>query len=75
MHNEFYKNENASRAVDLGSDQDAQAELDELVRCTLKDGVTIVAVEKSSGRVVGAAINKIQVRMQILLLFPYLEHF
>lgn len=36
-------------------------ELDELVRYTLKDGVSVVGIEKSTGKIVGAAINKIQV--------------
>lgn len=61
LHKEFYRYEVTCAAVNLESDLESQLELDELVRNVLRDGVSIVAVEKSTGKVVGAAINKIQV--------------
>lgn len=63
MRKSFYPHESASKAVGLAYDREAQKETNELVRHSLKDGVSIVAIEISTGKVVGTAINKIQVNI------------
>lgn len=45
----------------LAKNRNAMKELDELVINAARNGVSLVALEKSSGAVVGVALNTIQV--------------
>lgn len=47
--------------MDISSDRNAVEELNTLVEHTLKDGVSIVAIDKLTGTLVGVAVNKLQV--------------
>ncbi|RZC38515.1 uncharacterized protein BDFB_005282, partial [Asbolus verrucosus] len=62
MENSFLRYENVCRALGVDKDPKAIAELDELMRATAKDGVTVIAVDKTKNKVIAAAFNKIQVR-------------
>lgn len=59
----FFPYESVSVAVDLVNKQEAMSELEGLSIRTAKDGVSIVAVEKATKEVVGAAFNKLQVNV------------
>lgn len=61
MRKSFFIDENVSIAVQLQKHPNAIKELEELSINAAKDGVSIVAIEKSSGTVAGASFNKIQV--------------
>ncbi|XP_046742178.1 arylalkylamine N-acetyltransferase-like 2 isoform X2 [Diprion similis] len=60
IRDSFFKDEAVSQGVDLLSEPGAAEELEELCRISAKDGVSVVAVEVSTGRVVGVGFNKIQ---------------
>lgn len=60
LYEAFYPHENVCVAVDFADNPNAMKEMDELIIAAARDGVSLVAVEKSSGTVVGAAFNKIQ---------------
>lgn len=61
MRKSFFIDENVSIAVELYKFPNAIKELEELCIRAGNDGVSVVAVEKESGQVVGASFNKIQV--------------
>lgn len=61
MRKSFFIYETVSIAVELPLNPQAIAELDELVLRTIKDGVSIVAVDSGTKKVVGIALNKINV--------------
>lgn len=61
MRNAFFKDENVCIGVELHKEPGAADELLELCRRAALDGVTIVCIEKSTGKVVGASFNKLQV--------------
>lgn len=58
----FFIYENVCKAVDLLSEPSASKELEELCLDAAKDGVSVVAVDTNSRKVVGVAFNKIQVK-------------
>lgn len=57
----FFIYENVCKGVDLLSEPGASKELEKLCLETAKDGVSVVAVDVNSGKVIGVAFNKIQV--------------
>ncbi|XP_048516173.1 arylalkylamine N-acetyltransferase 1 [Athalia rosae] len=57
----FFKYESVCIGVDLSSEPGAAEELEDLCRIAAKDGVSVVAVEVSTGEVVSVAFNKIQI--------------
>jgi hypothetical protein len=61
MRESFFPNENISKALLLNERKRASAQTERLARLAANDGVSIVAVEVASGRVIGVAFNKIQV--------------
>ena len=61
MRESFFPNENISKALLLNERKRASAQTERLARLAASDGVSIVAVEVASGRVIGVAFNKIQV--------------
>lgn len=61
LHRGFYPHDAACMAVDVPNNPKAELELDQLVKSSLKDGVSVVALEKTTGKLIGAAVNKIQV--------------
>lgn len=56
----FFVYENVCKAVDLLSESGASKELEELCVDAAKDGVSVVAVDTNSKKVIGVAFNKIQ---------------
>ncbi|XP_018575162.1 uncharacterized protein LOC108913973 [Anoplophora glabripennis] len=58
----FFPHESASVAVDLAKHPDAMTDLEDLSIGAAKDGVSVVAIEKSTKKVVGVAFNKLQVK-------------
>lgn len=62
MRNAFFLHENVCRAVGLPDDIEGQKELEDLCINTAQDGVSIIAIDRSTGKVVGTAFNKLQVR-------------
>lgn len=66
LYNAFFPHENVCIAVGLAENPNAMKELEELTVNAARDGVSIVAVEKSSGTVIGAAFNKLQVSPTVI---------
>ncbi|XP_074025354.1 uncharacterized protein isoform X1 [Leptinotarsa decemlineata] len=60
----FYTDESVCKALNLASDEDAMAELNKLVLCVAKDGMSVIAVEKETNTVCAVAVNKLQVKSQ-----------
>ncbi|XP_030747989.1 uncharacterized protein LOC115876380 isoform X3 [Sitophilus oryzae] len=60
MQKSFYINENVCMACGVPQQPECFPELDGLLRRTATDGVSIVAVDKASGVVAGAAFNKLE---------------
>lgn len=58
----FFVYENVCKAVDLLSESGASKELEELCVDAAKDGVSVIAVDTNSKKVIGVAFNKIQVK-------------
>lgn len=65
MRESFFVDEMVSRAVELHKHPAARRELEELSMNAARDGVSVIAVEKATGRVVGVAFNKLQVPITI----------
>jgi hypothetical protein len=61
MRESFFPHENISKALRLNERTRASAQTERLAKLAANDGVSIVAVEVASGRVIGVAFNKIQV--------------
>ncbi|KAJ9596512.1 hypothetical protein L9F63_012454, partial [Diploptera punctata] len=62
MRESFFPNESISKALRLNERRPrASAQTERIARISANDGVSIVAVEVATGRVVGVAFNKIQV--------------
>jgi hypothetical protein len=61
MRQTFFPHENISKALRLNERPRAAAQTERLAKIAANDGASIVAVEVASGRVIGAAFNKIQV--------------
>lgn len=57
----FFPHESVSIAVNLVNNQEAMAELEGLCIRAAKDGVSVVAIEKTTKKVIGVAFNKPQV--------------
>lgn len=65
MHDNFYKNENICKAIRLSEDPKAVEELDLLVKHSVEGGLSLIALEKSTNKIVGALITTIQVSTRI----------
>ncbi|XP_021915801.1 uncharacterized protein LOC110827934 isoform X2 [Zootermopsis nevadensis] len=61
MRESFFPNENISKALRLNERTRASAQTERLAKLAANDGVSIVAVEVATGRVIGVAFNKIQI--------------
>lgn len=61
MRESFFPNETISKALLLNERKRASAQVEHLAKAAANDGVSIVAVEVATGRVIGVAFNKIQV--------------
>lgn len=61
MHKSFYINENVCVALGLPDRPECFVEMDKLVSWVAEDGISIVAVEKATGKVAGVAFNKLHV--------------
>jgi hypothetical protein len=61
IRNSFVINESVCKVIGLAQADKALQKFENLVRLTVEDGVSVVAVEVESDTVVGVAINKIQV--------------
>lgn len=66
LHQSFYPFECTTIATEIHKDDanEARQDLDELCHDVSYDGVSVVALDRPSGRVVGFALNKIQIRGQ-----------
>jgi ribosomal protein L18E len=61
MRESFFPHENISKALRLNERTRASAQIERLAKLAANDGVSIVALEVATGRVIGVAFNKIQV--------------
>lgn len=61
MDKSFFIDEKVCIAVDLAKDPGAIKELGELAMRAANDGLSLVAVDKQTGKVAGASFNKVQV--------------
>ncbi|KAJ8940083.1 hypothetical protein NQ314_010917 [Rhamnusium bicolor] len=62
MREGFYPDESACTALGLPQHPEAISELEELTIRTSRDGVSVIAIESATQKVVGAAFNKLQVK-------------
>ena len=62
MRESFFPHESISKALRLNERPRASIQTERIARISANDGVSIVAVEVATGRVVGVAFNKIQVK-------------
>ncbi|XP_068905202.1 uncharacterized protein [Tenebrio molitor] len=62
MEKTFLREENVCRAYGLTKNPQNVAEQRKLMRDIVKDGVSIVVIDKSNNKVVGASLNKIHVK-------------
>jgi GNAT superfamily N-acetyltransferase len=58
----FFRHETVSRCLGLPNDTAALAELKQLTTAAAKDGVSVIAIDKTTNKVIGAAFNKLQVK-------------
>uniref|UniRef100_A0A1Y1MTN5 Uncharacterized protein n=1 Tax=Photinus pyralis TaxID=7054 RepID=A0A1Y1MTN5_PHOPY len=61
----FFIDEAVCKAVEVSTNPEAAKELEELCYANAKDGVSLLAVERSTGRAVGALFNKLQVKNDV----------
>lgn len=61
IRDSFFRYESVCTGVELLNEPGASEELVELCRDAAKDGVSVVAIEVATGKVVSVAFNKIQV--------------
>lgn len=61
LRNGFFEDEAFCISVGVDKDQCAQRELENLALESSKDGISIMAVDKESGKIVGVSFNKYQV--------------
>lgn len=66
MKESFFIYENVSIAVELDKSPEGRKELEELSLNAARDGVSIIAVEKATGNVIGVSFNKLQVKLPML---------
>jgi ribosomal protein S18 acetylase RimI-like enzyme len=66
----LFPNESTCRTIGADKDPEALAELVEIARATAKDGVSVIAVDKSTDKVAGVAFNKFLKKSQ-----PFFENF
>lgn len=61
LRNGFFEDEAFCIAVGVDKDQIAQRDLENLALESAKDGMSIMAIDKDSGKIVGCSFNKYQV--------------
>lgn len=61
IRDSFYVDELVAVAVELQDNPTGRVELDELTCHVAKDGVSIAAIDKSTNKIVGVAVNKLHV--------------
>lgn len=61
MRDVFFLEENICKALELEKQPEAIKELEELCKNTANDGLSLIAVDKKTGKVVAASFNKLQV--------------
>lgn len=64
----FYPYECVSICTEVAKNPKAVAELNELSKECIKDGISIVAIDSKTNQIIGVSINKIQVSR------PYILH-
>ena len=57
----FYPEENVSMAFGISEDPQAVRELSDMTNEIAKDGISVIAIDKNTNKVVGTVFNKIQV--------------
>uniref|UniRef100_A0A0C9R5F0 Lin-49_2 protein n=3 Tax=Fopius arisanus TaxID=64838 RepID=A0A0C9R5F0_9HYME len=60
----FFTDENTCRGVEILSEPGASSELEDLCLNAAQDGVSVVAIDVATGKVVGASFNKIQMQQK-----------
>ncbi|XP_066156145.1 uncharacterized protein [Euwallacea fornicatus] len=60
MQESFYVNENVCVALGLPHQPESFGEMDLMLKWAAKDGISIAAIDKETGKVVGASFNKFQ---------------
>ncbi|KAJ3657142.1 hypothetical protein Zmor_016167 [Zophobas morio] len=58
----FYPEENVSMAFGISEDPQAVRELSDMTNEIAKDGISVIAIDKNTNKVVGTVFNKIQVK-------------
>ncbi|XP_015116885.1 uncharacterized protein LOC107041041 isoform X2 [Diachasma alloeum] len=64
MREAFFADETTCRGVDILSEPGATEELEELSSDAARDGVSVVAIDVATGKVVGVSFNKIQMQQK-----------
>lgn len=64
MQKSFYLHENICVAFDVPNQPESFSEMDGLLHRAAVDGVSVVAIDKGTGEIAGAAFNKLEVRFQ-----------
>jgi hypothetical protein len=59
--NSFFVNENIHKVTGIAKSEKATRQMENLLEVVAQNGVSIVAVEQDTDKVVGAALNRIQV--------------
>lgn len=75
LYEAFYPYENLCVAAGFVDNRNAMKEMDEFIRNSARDGVSLVAVEKCSGSVVAVAINKLHVKASAKEYKNYLQNY
>uniref|UniRef100_A0A1Y1KMJ3 N-acetyltransferase domain-containing protein n=1 Tax=Photinus pyralis TaxID=7054 RepID=A0A1Y1KMJ3_PHOPY len=65
MRKSFFIDEAACKAVKLSTNPEAAKELEELCHINAKDGVSLIAVERTTGLTVGVVFNKLHVKSAV----------
>ncbi|KAL1497081.1 hypothetical protein ABEB36_008100 [Hypothenemus hampei] len=60
MHRSFYINENVCTALGLPEHPESFPDMDHLVRLVAKDGISIAAIHKETGKIAGVSFNNLQ---------------
>ncbi|XP_063914511.1 uncharacterized protein LOC135130957 [Zophobas morio] len=62
LETSFYPQENVCMVLGISEDPEAVRELRDLTNAAAKDGISVIAIDKKTNKVVGTAFNKIQVK-------------
>lgn len=62
MRDSFFKDESVAIACEVSDNPEAKKELEELCVRAARDGVSLVCIDKTNGKIAAAAFNKLQIK-------------